>query len=266
MTVFTDLAQALSWLFDLQKFGVKFGLSSTLDLLARLGLSFQEGRYLHIAGTNGKGSVAAILSAVLTRAGYPVGLFTSPHLVSFQERLRLRDREITADRLLALINRVRTWSTKRSLPPSSNSPPAWPFSISWRKRRTPSSWKPAWGRRRRHQHRTAAPVGDHQHLPGPSGLPGAPVGYRRREGGHHQRKDALNYLCPATIGSGTLPPPLPGTGGAAVSGGSGLQDSGDSRGALWLPGDEPGHGGSHLEPADATSTTMPRCPWRSWSF
>ena len=107
MTVFADLAQALSWVFDLQKFGIKFGLSSTLDLLARLGLSYQEGRYLHIAGTNGKGSVAAILSAVLTRAGYPAGLFTSPHLVSFQERLRLRDREITAARLLSLINRVR---------------------------------------------------------------------------------------------------------------------------------------------------------------
>jgi len=107
MTVFADLAPALSWVFDLQKFGVKFGLSSTLDLLARLGLSYQEGRYLHIAGTNGKGSVAAILSAVLTRAGYPAGLFTSPHLVSFQERLRLGDREISADRLLSLINRVR---------------------------------------------------------------------------------------------------------------------------------------------------------------
>ncbi len=108
MTVFADLAQALSWVFDLQKFGVKFGLSSTLDLLARLGLPYQEGRYLHIAGTNGKGSVAAILSAVLTRAGYPAGLFTSPHLVSFQERLRLRDQDISADRLLSLINRVRS--------------------------------------------------------------------------------------------------------------------------------------------------------------
>ncbi len=108
MTVFADLPQALSWVFDLQKFGVKFGLSSTLDLLARLGLPYQEGRYLHIAGTNGKGSVAAILSAVLTRAGYPAGLFTSPHLVSFQERLRLRDQDISADRLLSLINRVRS--------------------------------------------------------------------------------------------------------------------------------------------------------------
>ena len=83
MTAFADLAQATAWVFDLQKFGIKFGLSSTLSLLARLRLDYQEGRYIHIAGTNGKGSVAAMLSAILSRAGYPVGLFTSPHLVSF---------------------------------------------------------------------------------------------------------------------------------------------------------------------------------------
>ena len=106
MTAFTDLAQAIAWVFDLQKFGIKFGLSSTLDLLARLDLPFEEGRYLHIAGTNGKGSVAAMLSAVLTRAGYPVGLFTSPHLVDFRERFRLRDREISQARVLSLINQV----------------------------------------------------------------------------------------------------------------------------------------------------------------
>jgi dihydrofolate synthase/folylpolyglutamate synthase len=107
MTAFPDLAQAIAWVFDLQKFGIKFGLSSTLDLLARLGLPYQEGRYLHIAGTNGKGSVAAMLSAVLSRAGYPVGMYTSPHLISMRERFRLRDREIEADGLLYLINRVR---------------------------------------------------------------------------------------------------------------------------------------------------------------
>ncbi|MHB9074283.1 MAG: bifunctional folylpolyglutamate synthase/dihydrofolate synthase [Desulfobaccales bacterium] len=107
MTAFTDLAQATAWVFDLQKFGIKFGLSSTLSLLARLKLPYQEGRYIHIAGTNGKGSVAAMLSAILSRAGYPVGLFTSPHLVSFNERYRLKDQEVPADRLLALINEVR---------------------------------------------------------------------------------------------------------------------------------------------------------------
>jgi dihydrofolate synthase/folylpolyglutamate synthase len=107
MTAFTDLAQATAWVFDLQKFGIKFGLSSTLSLLARLGLSYRKGRYIHIAGTNGKGSVAAMLSAILTRAGYPVGLFTSPHLVSFNERYRLGDQEVSAERLLTLINEVR---------------------------------------------------------------------------------------------------------------------------------------------------------------
>jgi dihydrofolate synthase/folylpolyglutamate synthase len=107
MTAFTDLTQATAWVFDLQKFGIKFGLSSTLSLLDRLGLSYQEGRYIHIAGTNGKGSVAAMLSAILSQAGYPVGLFTSPHLVSFNERYRLKDQEVSADRLLALINEVR---------------------------------------------------------------------------------------------------------------------------------------------------------------
>ncbi len=107
MTAFADLAQATAWVFDLQKFGIKFGLSSTLSLLARLRLDCQEGRYIHIAGTNGKGSVAAMLSAMLSRAGYPVGLFTSPHLVSFTERFRLGDEDISEDRLLALINEVR---------------------------------------------------------------------------------------------------------------------------------------------------------------
>src|SRR5665811_1972791 len=107
MTAFADLAQATAWVFDLQKFGIKFGLSSTLSLLARLRLDCQEGRYVHIAGTNGKGSVAAMLSAILSRAGYPVGMFTSPHLVSFRERFRLGDAEVPEVRLLALINEVR---------------------------------------------------------------------------------------------------------------------------------------------------------------
>jgi len=107
MTAFTDLAQATAWVFDLQKFGIKFGLSSTLSLLERLQLDYGKGRYIHVAGTNGKGSVAAMLSAILSRAGYPVGMFTSPHLVNFSERFRLRDEEVSPDHLLALIYEVR---------------------------------------------------------------------------------------------------------------------------------------------------------------
>ncbi len=107
MAPFPELAPAVDWLFGLQKYGIKFGLSSTLNLLARLGLDYQRGDYLHIAGTNGKGSVAAMLSAVLTAAGYPAALFTSPHLVRLNERYRLREQDIGDDRLLDLINRVK---------------------------------------------------------------------------------------------------------------------------------------------------------------
>ncbi len=107
MKGFSDLGQATAWVFNLQKYGIKFGLSSTYNLLQRLGLPYEQGRYLHIAGTNGKGSVAAMLSAVYTQAGYPVGLFTSPHLVHFSERYRLKEQEVSPLRLLQLINRVR---------------------------------------------------------------------------------------------------------------------------------------------------------------
>jgi len=106
MAPFENLARAQAWVFELQKYGIKFGLSSTLNLLARLGLPYEQGQYLHLAGTNGKGSVAAMLSATLTRAGYPVGLFTSPHLVRFEERFRLGDKDITSAGLLDLINQV----------------------------------------------------------------------------------------------------------------------------------------------------------------
>ena len=107
MAAFAELTRAQAWVFDLQKYGIKFGLSSTLNLLARIGVPFKQGQYIHLAGTNGKGSVAAMLSAVLTRAGYPVGLFTSPHLVHFEERYRLQDQDISSAGLLRLINQVR---------------------------------------------------------------------------------------------------------------------------------------------------------------
>ncbi len=91
---FQTLAEALDWVYDLQKFGIKFGLSSTARLMAGLNNPQQNCRYLHIAGTNGKGSVAAMLSSILTLAGYNVGFYSSPHLISFQERFRLKDQDI----------------------------------------------------------------------------------------------------------------------------------------------------------------------------
>jgi dihydrofolate synthase/folylpolyglutamate synthase len=79
----------IAFLYDLQLFGVKLGLRNMEALCAELGHPERNLRFIHIAGTNGKGSVASALESVLRSAGYRAGLYTSPHLVSFRERIRV---------------------------------------------------------------------------------------------------------------------------------------------------------------------------------
>ncbi len=98
--------RALDRLYELQKFGIKLGLNSTERLLARLGDPHLSLKCLHIAGTNGKGSVGAMVEAALLEAGARVGMYTSPHLIRFAERFRLAGREITPQRVLRLIKQV----------------------------------------------------------------------------------------------------------------------------------------------------------------
>ena len=71
-------------LFDLQKFGMKFGLDSMKRILANLGSPHKDLALIHIAGTNGKGSTAAILAEGLKLSGLKTGLYTSPHLITFR--------------------------------------------------------------------------------------------------------------------------------------------------------------------------------------
>jgi len=93
-------------LFELQKFGIKLGLSSTENLLARLGRPDRDVPCIHIAGTNGKGSVGATVTHVLTLAGYRVGFYTSPHLVSFRERFVIGRKMISQRRVVELAEQV----------------------------------------------------------------------------------------------------------------------------------------------------------------
>ena len=95
------------YLYSLQKFGIKFGLSSTEKLLDRLGRPQDSLPILHLAGTNGKGSVGATVLSILTKAGYRVGFYTSPHLVSFQERFVINDRRISKKKIIELVERVK---------------------------------------------------------------------------------------------------------------------------------------------------------------
>ncbi|MDN5347264.1 MAG: dihydrofolate synthase / folylpolyglutamate synthase [Clostridia bacterium] len=99
--------EALIYLEQLTKFGFNFGLQRIQELMARLGHPEEKLRYIHIAGTNGKGSVAAMTSAILQEAGLRVGLFTSPHLHRWTERIRLNGAEISEDQVAALITSLR---------------------------------------------------------------------------------------------------------------------------------------------------------------
>ncbi|MGC9195787.1 MAG: bifunctional folylpolyglutamate synthase/dihydrofolate synthase [Syntrophobacteraceae bacterium] len=104
----SDFEKSLDYLYGLQKFGVKFGLNCTESLLARVGNPHRKLRSIHIAGTNGKGSTAAILSRILLKHGLKVGLYTSPHLVRFTERFRINDEEVRAEKILEVFEKIRS--------------------------------------------------------------------------------------------------------------------------------------------------------------
>jgi dihydrofolate synthase / folylpolyglutamate synthase len=98
-----DVAQCLQ---KYERFGVDLGLDRILYLLKRLGNPHQRVPVIHVAGTNGKGSVCAYLSSVLTAAGYNVGRYTSPHLLDWTERVTLNEQPIASDTLLAALQQV----------------------------------------------------------------------------------------------------------------------------------------------------------------
>jgi dihydrofolate synthase/folylpolyglutamate synthase len=102
-----DYRAAWSYLDDLQFFKIKLGLESMTAFLERVGRPQDDLRFIHIAGTNGKGSVAANLHAILAQAGYRVGLYTSPHLSSVRERFRINDAYISETEFAAHATTVR---------------------------------------------------------------------------------------------------------------------------------------------------------------
>ncbi|HPP44493.1 MAG TPA: bifunctional folylpolyglutamate synthase/dihydrofolate synthase, partial [Methanomassiliicoccaceae archaeon] len=95
----------MKWLFEQEARGIKFGLENTRELLSRLG--DPQHRFLHVAGTNGKGSVSAMAESVLRAAGYRTALYTSPHLVDFRERIRVDGKCIGEEEMLRLAEEVR---------------------------------------------------------------------------------------------------------------------------------------------------------------
>ncbi len=100
-------SEALGYLYGLEKFGMVFGLENIAWILDLIGNPHRYLKTIHIAGTNGKGSVASMLSHVLKEAGYKVGKYTSPHLLSFTERITINEQEIAEEEVAALAEMIR---------------------------------------------------------------------------------------------------------------------------------------------------------------
>lgn len=97
--------EAIQFLYGLRLFGAKLGLENTFKLAALAGHPEQRLRFIHVAGTNGKGSTCAMLESIYQKAGLRTGLFTSPHLVSFRERIQVRRELISEQNVVRLVEK-----------------------------------------------------------------------------------------------------------------------------------------------------------------
>jgi dihydrofolate synthase / folylpolyglutamate synthase len=99
--------QSLDYLYGLEKFGMIFGLTQAEKILDAVGNPHQEIQSIHIGGTNGKGSTAAMMASILQKEGYRVGLYTSPHLLRFTERIKVNGKEIAEEEVATLAGWMR---------------------------------------------------------------------------------------------------------------------------------------------------------------
>src|SRR5438876_8974258 len=109
-------SEAIQFLYGLRLFGLKLGLENTFKLAALAGNPQEKLRFIHVAGTNGKGSTCAMLESIYRAAGLRVGLFTSPHLVSFRERIQVNRELISEADVVRLVANLRGYSSARVSP------------------------------------------------------------------------------------------------------------------------------------------------------
>lgn len=100
-------SEAIQYLYSLQMFGAKFGLENTFKLAELAGNPQNKLRFIHVAGTNGKGSTCAMLESIYRGAGLRTGMFTSPHLVSFRERIQVNRQLIPEADIIRFVAELR---------------------------------------------------------------------------------------------------------------------------------------------------------------
>src|SRR5712672_3360153 len=121
--------EAIRFLYSLRWFGAKFGLAHTFKLAALVGNPQDKLRFIHVAGTNGKGSTCAMLESIYRAAGLRVGLFTSPHLVAFGERIQVNRQLISEADIIRLVEQMLPLLEEGWGPISPSNPPIHSASI-----------------------------------------------------------------------------------------------------------------------------------------
>lgn len=102
-----NFKESMDWLNGFQQFGMKLGLERISRICRELGDPQKNYKVIHVGGTNGKGSVCRFLESILLSSGYRVGVYTSPHVQRFSERIAVDGNEISSDEVVSLIKRVK---------------------------------------------------------------------------------------------------------------------------------------------------------------
>jgi dihydrofolate synthase/folylpolyglutamate synthase len=111
----TSIKTTLDFLYSLHSRGIKLGLKNITEFLERIGNPQRAFSAIHISGTNGKGSVANMIASALTHAGYRVGLYTSPHILEFNERIRVNRKKISNSAILSFARKYWPYISKRKI-------------------------------------------------------------------------------------------------------------------------------------------------------
>lgn len=107
-----EIKPALEKLFSLHQFGIKLGLDNIHDLLNEINNPHKKLKCFHVAGSNGKGSTASFLASILTEHGYKIGLYTSPHFVRFNERIKINGEEICDEVIIDFVSTLEKYIDK----------------------------------------------------------------------------------------------------------------------------------------------------------
>ncbi|MBI4752863.1 bifunctional folylpolyglutamate synthase/dihydrofolate synthase [Candidatus Desantisbacteria bacterium] len=97
---------SIAYFEELGRFGIQLGLERVIQLLELMGNPHKNLKYIHVAGTNGKGSTVAFLASILKCSGYRVGVYTSPHLIRFNERIAINDEQISDEDVVKLTAKI----------------------------------------------------------------------------------------------------------------------------------------------------------------